>query len=402
MSDMASSSNSRPNGPLRILAALTYYRPYISGLTIYAERLARALARRGHEVTVVTMRHERSLPAEETIDGVRVVRAPVLARLGKGLVSPAFTIRAAALLRTADLVHLHLPQFDAAAIALRARALRVPIVVTYQCDIRLPRGALNNAAEAALHVMDRVAGSLADRVVTNTQDYSDQSPYLRRFRDKLAIIAPPIALSPVDAASTRRFREQRLPSGKAPLIAMVARLSAEKGIDVLLDAYPRILASHPELCIVFAGPYRNVPGEGAYFQRLRPRIDALVAAGRWRFLDVLDDEGIAAFYASIDLLVVPSINSTESFGLVQIEAMMHGVPVVASDLPGVRHAVLTTGLGEVVPAGDADALARAVCDVLQRFAGPRASRPDLAAEYHPLRAAERYEALFRSVIAARR
>lgn len=399
---MTPSNHSRPGGPLRILSALTYYRPYISGLTIYAERLARALARRGHAVTVLTMRHDRSLPPDERIDGVRVVRAPVLARLSKGLVSPAYTARAATLLRQADLVHLHLPQFDAAAVALLARARRVPTVVTYQCDLRLPRGVLNGTAAAALHLLEGVAGSLADRVVTNTQDYSDHSPYLKRFRDKVVIIPPPIELAPVATTVVQRFRAQRLPPGRTPLIAMVARLSAEKGIEVLLDALPRIIASHPDACIVFAGPYRDVPGEGAYFRRLRPRIDALVGSGRWHFLDVLDDEEIAALYASIDLLVVPSVNSTESFALVQVEAMMHGVPAVASDLPGLRHAVLTTGLGALFPAGDANALALAACEVLLRFRGRRDPRPDLAAQYDPQRAAERYEALFRSLVEARR
>lgn len=381
--------------------ALTYYRPYISGLTIYAERLARALIRRGHAVTILTMRHDPSLPLDEVVDGARVVRAPVLARIGKGLVSPAFTVRAMVLLRDADLAHLHLPQIDSAAIALLARALRVPVVVTYHCDIRLPRGALNKAAETALHGLDRVAGSLAARLVTNTHDYADHSPYLQRFRDKLAVIAPPVELSPIGATVAQRFREQRLPPGKTPIIAMVARLSAEKGVDVLVDAVPELLAAHPDACIVLAGPYRDVPGESAYFERLRPRIDALIAAGQWLCLGVLDDQEIAALYACIDLLVVPSINSTESFGLVQIEAMANGVPVVASDLPGIRQAVVTTGMGQLFPAGDAKALARAACEVLARRAGRRDLRPDLAAEYSPLRAAERYEALFRAVIALR-
>ena len=387
--------------PLRILAALTYYRPYISGLTIYAERLARALVQRGHAVTVLAMRHDPGLPADEDVDGVHIVRAPILARLGKGLVAPLFTARAATLLRSADLLHLHLPQFDAAGVALLGYLRRVPIVVTYQCDLRLPQGAFNRTAEATLRVLDRVAGSLADRVVTNTQDYSDHSPYLRRFHAKLEIIPPPIELASVDAVEVQRFRARHLPQGKAPIIAMVARLSAEKGVEVLLDALPPILAAHPDACIVFAGPYRSVPGEGAYLERLRPRIDALAAAGHWRFLDVLDDQAIAALYASIDVLVVPSVNSTESFGLVQVEAMTRGVPCVASDLPGIRHAVRTTGLGALFPAGDAAALARAVGEVLQRRAGGDAGRPDIAAEYDPLRAAERYEALFRSLLAAR-
>ena len=401
MAEMTPSGDGRGDRPLRILAALTYYRPYISGLTIYAERLARALVQRGHAVTVLTMRHDDALPPDEVVDGVRIVRAPVLARLGKGLLAPRFTTRAASLLRSADLLHLHLPQFDAASVALIGRARRVPIVVTYQCDLSLPRGAFNKTAESALRVLDRVAGSLADRVVTNTRDYSDHSPYLRRLHAKLEIIAPPIELASVDAATVQRFRAQRLPQDKAPIIAMVARLSSEKGVEVLLDALPRILAAHPGACIVFAGPYRSVPGEGAYFERLRPRIDALVTAGQWRFLDVLDDQGLAALYASIDVLVVPSVNSTESFGLVQIEAMTHGVPCVASDLPGIRHAVRTTGLGALFPTGDAAALARAVCDVLQQRTERGAARPDIAAQYDPQRAAQRYEMLFRSVLAAR-
>ena len=62
---------------MRILTVLTYYRPHTSGLTIYAERLARAFARRGHQVTVMTTQYDQSLPLAETLDGVRVIRVPV-------------------------------------------------------------------------------------------------------------------------------------------------------------------------------------------------------------------------------------------------------------------------------------------------------------------------------------
>jgi len=66
---------------MRILIVLTYYRPHTSGLTIYAERLAKAWARRGHQVTVLTSRYDPSLAAEEVVDGVRIVRAPVWCRI---------------------------------------------------------------------------------------------------------------------------------------------------------------------------------------------------------------------------------------------------------------------------------------------------------------------------------
>ncbi len=75
---------------MRILFALTYYRPHVSGLTIYVERLARVMAGRGHEVTVLTSQYSKDLPAEEERDGVRIVRVPVAWRISKGVVMPTF------------------------------------------------------------------------------------------------------------------------------------------------------------------------------------------------------------------------------------------------------------------------------------------------------------------------
>ena len=77
---------------MKILTVLTYYRPHTSGLTIYAERLSKAFVSRGHQVTVLTSQFDPSLPLEEMSDGVRVVRAPVLMRISKGVIMPTFGI----------------------------------------------------------------------------------------------------------------------------------------------------------------------------------------------------------------------------------------------------------------------------------------------------------------------
>ena len=68
---------------MKILFSLTYYYPHISGLTIYAQRLAEALAARGHQVTVLTSQHDPALPREDEHQGVRIVRVPVTFRIGK-------------------------------------------------------------------------------------------------------------------------------------------------------------------------------------------------------------------------------------------------------------------------------------------------------------------------------
>ena len=92
---------------MRILLALTYYRPYVSGLTIYVERLARGLAARGHAVTVLASRHDDALPRTEDVDGVRVVRVPVAFRVSKGAVMPSYGSVARRLLRAQELVVAH-------------------------------------------------------------------------------------------------------------------------------------------------------------------------------------------------------------------------------------------------------------------------------------------------------
>ncbi|MFN2281211.1 MAG: glycosyltransferase family 4 protein, partial [Anaerolineales bacterium] len=146
---------------MKILTVLTYYRPHTSGLTIYVERLARSLIQLGHEVTVLTSQYERDLPREEIVDGVRIVRAPVAFRISKGVIMPSFGWLAWKLVVSHDVVHLHLPQFDAAGVALRGRLLGKPTLITYHCDLQLPRSSFNRLINLVVEMMNNLAGLLA-------------------------------------------------------------------------------------------------------------------------------------------------------------------------------------------------------------------------------------------------
>jgi glycosyltransferase involved in cell wall biosynthesis len=381
---------------VKILQVLTYYRPHTSGLTIYVERLSRAMAARGHQVTVLTSRFDPSTPRDEIVEGVRVIRIPVAARVSKGVLMPAFGFAATRLVRRHDVVHLHLPQFDAAGVALRARLFRRPAVLTYHCDLQLPPGLGNRAVNQVVHLMNGIAAVAAHRIVTYTRDFADHSPFLRRYRSKVETVLPPVELPPSEPAAVRRLAEAVGIEGRRPVIGMATRFASEKGVEVLLGALPQIIERHPETAVLFAGQHRDVMGEQAYFDRLAPIIEDLRSAGRWHFLGTLTPAEMAAYYPNLDLLVVPSLNSTESFGLVQIEAMMHGVPVVAANLPGVRQPVTMTGMGAVAAVADSDDLAAKIIEVLgdrDRFAGDRDA---VARRFSPDACAAAYEALFES------
>ena len=381
---------------MRVLIVLTYYRPHTSGLTIYAERLARGLAARGHRVTVLTSRFDRSLPIEAVENGVRVVRAPVLFRVSKGVIMPTFGWLATRLVQENDVVSLHLPQFDAAGVAARCRLFGKPAVLTYHSDLKLPPGAFNRLVNQVVHLMNRLAGLLAHRVVAYTEDFASHSPFLRLFSRKIAVIPPPVEVPEVGPQSIAAFSRQHRLDGHRPVIGMAARLAAEKGVEVLLNALPRVLEVYPQARVLFAGQYRGVMGEEAYARRLAPLLKQ--HAEQWEFLGVLDPVQMAAFYPNLDCLVVPSLNSTETFGLVQVEAMLCGTPSIASDLPGVRQPVLQTGMGEVVPIGDSAALAEAILRVTaerERYVRPK---EEIAARWNTARTAALYEELFRSLM----
>ncbi len=382
---------------MRILTVLTYYRPHTSGLTIYAERLARAFAKRGHQVTVMTTQYEKSLPREEMIDGVKVLRVPVAFRLSKGVVAPTFGWVATRLVAEHDVVQMHLPQFDAPGVAFRGRLFGKPAVLTYHCDIQLPPGLFNRFVNLVVQWQNNMAALLSNQIVTYTQDYADHSAYLSRYKFKLRTILPPVELPTADQAAIQLFAKTYL-AGRRPVIGMAARFAAEKGVEVLLDALPVILKKHPNALVLFAGTYQNVMGEQAYSDRLMPRIHEYESQGHWKFLGNLDPTQMAAFYPNLDVLVVPSLNSTEAFGLVQIEAMMNGVPCVASALPGVRMPVQMHGMGRVAQIGDSKSLAESILEILdepKKFCGDPAA---IAKQYDPDTVATEYEKLFEGLM----
>jgi len=379
---------------MKILTVLTYYRPHTSGLTIYAERLARAFVKRGHVVTVMTTQYDPSLPREENMDGVKIIRVPVMFRLSKGVIAPTFGWSATKLIADHDVVQMHLPQFDAPGIALRGRLFRKPAVLTYHCDLHLPPGLFNRLVNLVIKWQNNMAALLSNQIVTYTQDYADHSSYLSRYKFKLQTILPPVELPPVDKDAIKSFAEAYQRADRKPVIGMAARFAAEKGVEVLLEALPAIINKYPNAQVLFAGQYQNVMGERAYFDRLMPRIRAYESAGHWVFLGNLNPTQMSAFYPNLDVLVVPSLNSTEAFGLVQIEAMMNGIPCVPSALPGVRMPVQMHGTGRVSKIGDSDSLAESILEVLNEPDKFRGDIESVKKIYDPDTVAAEYEKLF--------
>lgn len=380
---------------MNVLIALTYYRPHYSGLTIYTERLARALAKRGHQVTVLTSRFRKDLPTVEVQHGVQVKRLGVLLRISKGVIMPGMLIEAWKQIRKADVVNLHVPQLDAAPISVMSRWMGKPVVLTYHCDLHLPKGVIHKIANQVSHLANHISARAATVIVTNTQDYAEHSPFLRHYLKKVRVIPPSIVLEKIIDEDRSAFRQKYQITPDQQVIGMVARLATEKGVEYLIDALPRVLQEFPRARVLMVGQYQDVLGEERYAAMLAPRLENL--GEHWSFLGVISPRELTAFYHECDVTVLPSINVTESFGMVQVESMICGTPVISTNLPGVRQPILSTGMGRIVEMRDSAGLAEALIAVLRDRDAYRKDTEAIENRYAPQTIAQEYEDIFREL-----
>ena len=116
-----------------------------------------------------------------------ILRQDVLMRVSKGVIMPGMPLQAWKLARWADVVHLHVPQLDAAYISLIARILGKPVVLTYHCDLYLPAGLIHWLANQVSHLANHISAIAADVIVTNTRDYAEHSSFLSRYLPRCII-----------------------------------------------------------------------------------------------------------------------------------------------------------------------------------------------------------------------
>lgn len=381
---------------MKILVTLTYYHPHWTGLTVIARHLAEGLAARGHTVTVLASRHDPDLPPQDEIGGVRVVRVPPVARVSRTMVMPTFPVALARLVARNELVHLHTPMPEAVLVAAQARLLGRPTVVTHQGDVVMPAGAINRVIQRAMDTSIRSAMRLADRVVVHVADYARHSEFLAPLADRIEGIYPPVILPPPNAAAVRAWR-RRLGLDGGPLVGFAGRFVEEKGFDFLLQAVPLVRSRLPDARFVFAGD-TEIAYE-RFFDRCRVLIEehdgSVTRLGLLR-----DPQQMADFYAMCDLFVLPS--RSDSFAAVQVEALLSGTPLVATDIPGAREVVRATGAGRLVPPRDPAALAEGIVEVLRDPGRYRPTPAAVRAVFAPDRSIGRYEDLMLGLLHRRR
>lgn len=389
---------------LRVLHVVPYYEDAwaYGGIPRVAAALTRGLARRGHEVTVCTTDAcdaTSRLPARQrsaAATGVRLEIFPNLSNRAAYHLQFFTPVGLASYLRRNgdrfDIAHLHacrnLPGAIAGRILYRAR---IPYVIS-------PNGTapLLERRLVAKRIFDAALGARtmreSARVLAVTEAERRQLREAGVENSRIAIVPNPVEeAEPADARRVEEFRSRHAP-GAGPVVLFLGKLTPRKGVHVLLDAFGRL--THPDARLLIAG---NDMGSGAEADRL---IASLRLDRRARRIGLLTGRARLDALAAADLVVYPSRD--EIFGLVAMEALLCGTPVIVCDDSGCGELVAALGGGLRVRYGDAHALAAAIDAVL---AAPslwreraRAAAPNVRRRFAADVVCERLEAVYAEVL----
>ncbi len=381
---------------MRILMINYEFPPLGGGGGVASYQIAQALAAREHEIDVLTTAWQ-DLPGEETVDGLTIFRVPVLGRGDLATASivsmlsflPSGVARGLRTLRKKryDIVNTHFAIPSGPTGVALSRIFRTPQVLTIiGGDIYDPTKRWSPSNNVLLRAVVRRVLNSSAQIIAISQDIKDRAQRDLRCQTKIEVIH--YGLMPPQFEPKSR-QELGIPLNEVVLIS-VGRLIKRKALGDVLLALSRLQERRFRLLIV---------GEGPEEENLRDLAQRLGISSRVDFMGAIWGARKFQYLAAADMFVLPSIH--EGFGLVFLEAMYCGLPVITSSSGGQTDFLQEGKTGFLIPVGDAQGLAEAILRVANDE-GLRRQMSDFNKEYvkrfHISHVAERYEALFSEVL----
>ncbi len=350
---------------MKVLMVNKAYPPWMGGIESHLHELCQALKDKVDlEVLVSNVRFKTEI---EHLQGYRIIRVASLGYAASTHLGIFFSYWMRKL--KADIIHFHFP-YPVAEIAYLLSGIRRRVVVTYHADIVHHPVIWGMLSPFEMRFLKR-----ADRIIATSGNMIKCSDILSRFADKCATV--PFGIDVSRFCMTDKIKDKvagmrrRYP---APILLFVGRLVPYKGLDVLIPAMNYVNAN---LLVVGEGPSKKA------LMRLTEKNGL---TGKIHFLGILPEEELVSSYHACELLVLPSVDTAEAFGIVQLEAHACGKPVVSTDLStGVTYANLDGVTGVVVPSrsprGLADGINRLLRDDRLRQRLGRQARERVNSEF---------------------
>ncbi len=330
----------------KMLHAAKWYSPVVGGIETAALDITGAVVGKADvEILVCSENKKREIGTTE--EGIKVYRAKTPFVKFSMPVSLDYVRTFKKMSKNVDLIQIHAPfPLSDLALVLSGAAKRSKVAVWWHSDV-VKQKKLMLFYKPLMHMMLR----RADKIFVAGKTVAERSAYLGKYMDKVEVIPFGVPKESFEAPENTSYLSDKLSVKENVKLLFVGRLVYYKGVDVLLEAMAKT-EERSELFIV---------GDGELEAHLKARCDELSINNRVHFLGKVEDNDLKAALYDCDVFVLPSVSRSECFGLVQLEAMAYGKPVINTDLPtAVPDVSLDGETGITVPSGDVEALAKAL------------------------------------------
>jgi glycosyltransferase involved in cell wall biosynthesis len=331
--------------PVRIL-------PFIGGVENYVYYLSKELVNLDHKVTIICANVPHTQETEYYSDGIKIEKLNHIGRIAGTHISPGFPKRIISK-KEVDIIHTHLPSpWWADFSAYASKVNKKPLILTYHNDI-IGKGIFNTVSNLYNSSLLKILLNQSSKIIITQKNYLNYSPHLKKYRDKITVIP-----CGVDTDQFKPNKETPKKENQLFFLSVLNKSHQYKGLDVLIRAMKTVKQQIPEAKLI-------VGGAGDLLEHYRElarqeKVDDIIV-----FRGFISDKEKEQHYRESSVFILPSTSSTqEGFGIVNMEALSSGTPVITSNITGLAEDVIEWRCGKVVEPQNTEELAREIIMLL--------------------------------------
>lgn len=348
---------------MKLLIIAPYFFPRTGGMENYVYNIGKILIEKyGFDITVICSNWDRENSKKELIDGFKVYRLSYLFKLSSTPINPLWYKKIAEIIdiEKPDIINGHVPVPYIADIGARIAFKRnIPFLLTYHNDLTGYNPLIKILSKCYYYSMGFKTLNNSNYVIATSDYYAKTSPYLKKHYNKVKVVPPGVDIQKFNII-TSNYVKNKYDLTDEKIILFVGQLNKEsqhKGLEYLIKSVSMIQESVDFRLIIV--------GKGNFVEYYKTLSSDLNISSKVIFAGFVNDQNLAKYYNEADLVVLPSYNRAEGFGMVLIEAQACGTPVIGTKIGGIPHAIKNGETGLLVLPKDSQKLAEAILKILE-------------------------------------
>lgn len=340
---------------MKLMVVTPYFYPKIGGMENYALSISKELKKNfGYEIVVVTSNHEDKIFKEDNLEGMKIYRLPRQFKISNTPISFKWKKQIKEIIEKEkpDVINGHSPVPFISDITCRiAKEKNIPFVLTYHNDLVKENFIVNFICKFYYWSLGNKTLNQSSSIIATSKYYADNSPYLKKRMDKIKIVSPGTTIP-------KKVTEYDSKNKIVLFVGQLDKTHSHKGLNYLIEAINLVKEKIENVKLI-------VIGEGDNLENYKSQTQKLNVEKNVSFLGRVSNEELSKNYNLCSVIVLPTYNESEGFGMVLIDGMAHKRPAIGTNVGGIPYAIKENSDGLIVRPKDSKALAEAIINILE-------------------------------------